>query len=182
MHSTLLDRTTAPLAIGEVAPDFDLHRFTGKRRWLSDYRGSPVVVAFHPPRWDPALADQIERYKASVALRLDEPVAETFLVRNDELSAMRFGVDGASAVFVVDAGGMIAWRYVAGVDPLPNIDDEQDKAVALRAKHDARCNRREFLAVGFAAALAILLSTIAASTSIGKRVRELPMRIEKFLL
>ena len=120
MHSMSFDRTIAPLEVGEVAPDFDLLRFTGKRRWLSDYRGTAVVVAFHPPHGDPALAERIERCKASVASRFDEPVAATFLVRNDELSAMRFGVDGTSAVFVIDADGRIACRHVSGIDPLPS--------------------------------------------------------------
>lgn len=116
MHNSLLDRTTGPLDVGDVAPDFDLHRFTGDRRWLSDRRGSSVIVAFHPARWDPTLAEQIEQCKEWLASNADEPFAETYLLRNDDLAAMRFGVDGSIAVFAIDACGLIAWRCVSGVD------------------------------------------------------------------
>ena len=116
MHNTLLDRRTGPLDVGDVAPDFDLHRFTGERHWLSDHRGSPVVVAFHPPQRDPALAGDIEQCRRWLASRFDEPLAETFLVRNDDLAAMRFGIHGSSAVFVIDEYGLIAWRRISGID------------------------------------------------------------------
>ena len=98
MHDSLLDRATGPLDIGDVAPDFDLLRSTGERSWLSDHRGSSVIVAFHPPRWNPTVANQIEQCKEWLASNADEPFAETFLVRNDDLAAMRFGVDGSLAV------------------------------------------------------------------------------------
>jgi len=171
MHPMLLDRTTAPLHIGDVAPDFDLLRFTGKRRWLSDHRGAPVVVAFHPPQWDPTLADQIEQYKTSLASRLAEPVAETFLVRNDDLAAMRFGVDGSSAVFVIDASGMIAWRYISGVDPLPHAAADLSRSTPSHVKSHVSGNSIRFAAV--------VANAIYHATR--KRVRELPVQIEKIL-
>ena len=116
MHYELLDRTTAPLDVGDVAPDFDLHRFTSKRRWLSDHRGSAVVVVFHPPQREAVLANGIERYRESLSSVLDETIAEVFFVRNDDLAAMRFGVDGLSAVFVIDGRGRIAWRFISEVE------------------------------------------------------------------
>jgi len=157
MHNASLDCATSPVGIGDVAPDFDLLALTGEPRWLSDYRGSPVVVAFHPPHWDPTLADQVEQYKTSMASRLGEPVAEAFLLRNDEIAAMRFGVEGSSAVFVVDANGTIAWRHVDGVDPLPRLDDPHVQSSAAPGL-DARCSRRQFVAIGIGAALALSLS------------------------
>jgi peroxiredoxin len=31
---------------GEIAPDFELNDVEGNRRYLSDFRGRPVVLAF----------------------------------------------------------------------------------------------------------------------------------------
>jgi peroxiredoxin Q/BCP len=39
---------SAPLAIGDVAPDFDLPGSDGERHRLFDYRGKFVVLAWFP--------------------------------------------------------------------------------------------------------------------------------------
>lgn len=39
---------SAPLAIGDAAPDFDLPGSDGERHRLSDYRGKFVVLAWFP--------------------------------------------------------------------------------------------------------------------------------------
>ena len=166
MYTTSLDPAVSPIDVGDIAPDFDLLAFTGERRWLSDYRGLPVVVAFHPPHWDPTLADQLAQYKTSLASRLGESVAEAFLVRNDDVAAMRFGVGGARAVFVIDADGTIAWRHVDGVDPMPAPDDVGARTSSR--SFDSRCNRRQFVAIGIGAALAVALSpTFKRASALG---------------
>ena len=139
MANAPLDCT--PLDVGEAAPDFDLLPYTGRRRWLSDHRGAPVVVAFHPPHWDPTLADQLEQYKTSLASQLDEPLAEAFLVRSDDITAMRFGVDGSSAVFVIDAHGTIVWRHIPGTDPLPRTIGDGVRSPSPRMTTDGGVNR-----------------------------------------
>jgi len=169
MYTTSPDRAVSPIDVGDAAPDFDLLPFTGEHRWLSDYRGSPVVVAFHPPHWDPTLADQLAQYKASLTSRLKDSVAEAFLVRNDDVAAMRFGVDGVRAVFVVDADGTITWRHIDGVDAMPGPND-----IPLNASQtgfDGRCSRRQFVATGIGVALAIALSPAF------KRASALPLPI-----
>ena len=58
------------LAVGDAAPDFILADAAGATRRLSDFRGSPVVLAF-PARadepWDPARAEYIDSYHRLVA-------------------------------------------------------------------------------------------------------------------
>jgi peroxiredoxin len=56
-----------PPAIGDVAPDFELDDRTGGRRRLSDLRGAPVLLAFHPPHWDPAWPESVRAYNGLIA-------------------------------------------------------------------------------------------------------------------
>jgi peroxiredoxin len=55
------------LAVGDVAPDFELDgtdgRQDGRRRYrLADYRGRPVVVVFYPGDDTPVCTVQLTRY------------------------------------------------------------------------------------------------------------------------
>ena len=52
---------------GDDAPDFAFTSASGQRHRLSDFRGSPVVVAFHGAHWDPARAEHVETYNRLVA-------------------------------------------------------------------------------------------------------------------
>jgi xanthine dehydrogenase YagT iron-sulfur-binding subunit len=79
------------------------------------------------------------------------------LIRNDDPVAELYGVLHSSAVFVVDASGLIAWRHVSGTDAL---DAAVELAATLPPVGDARPNawsRREFVVSALAAALAIAL-------------------------
>jgi peroxiredoxin len=52
-----MEEPLTALAVGEMAPDFELPAVTGERRHrvrLSEYRGKQhVVLAFHPLDWTP---------------------------------------------------------------------------------------------------------------------------------
>jgi peroxiredoxin len=51
------------LAVGTLAPDFELPDATGKRVRLSDFRGRTVVLVFYPLDWSPACSDQLSLYQ-----------------------------------------------------------------------------------------------------------------------
>jgi xanthine dehydrogenase YagT iron-sulfur-binding subunit len=154
-----------PPAIGDVAPDFELNDRTGCRRRLSDLRGAPVLLAFHPPHWDPSWAESVRAYNGLIAnlpgiagARLlsiagegawhaplfdDGALELPVLWLDGRRVAERYGVLEGAAVFVIDAAGRVAWRHVAG-EPLsspPNVPTAPlalaDEPPAERIEHDA---------------------------------------------
>jgi xanthine dehydrogenase YagT iron-sulfur-binding subunit len=169
--------TRAP-KVGELAPDFDelggAHSFS-----LRDFRGSPLVIAFSSPRWDPAASEQVESYNRLIEQLPGLAGAKLLRVGHDgpwrELGfadarltipmianggaglAKRFGVHDEAAVFVIDAHGVVRWRHIAG-DPVPS-RDEVARALASRADDSARAStawtRREFVATAMAASFAM---------------------------
>ena len=118
---------------GDEAPDFELAA-PGAARRLSDFRGSPVVLAFHGAHWDPARAEHIETYNRLIAslggvagarllqiggggpwreLRFaDDAVALPIFSPSDASTAARYGVGDEPAVFVIDAGGIVRWSQI----------------------------------------------------------------------
>jgi len=118
---------------GDEAPDFELAA-PGAARRLSDFRGSPVVLAFHGAHWDPARAEHIEMYNRLIAslggvagarllqiggggpwreLRFaDDAVALPIFSPSDASTAARYGVGDEPAVFVIDAGGIVRWSQI----------------------------------------------------------------------
>src|SRR5947209_3449430 len=111
MQNSSLAGTTPP-KVGDAAPDFEASSTPGVRRQLVTYRGTPVIIGFHAPHWDPSLAEQIEQYRIWLAHDASSVVAESLLVPNDSTVAALYGVTGRVAVFVVDEDGQIAWRYL----------------------------------------------------------------------
>jgi xanthine dehydrogenase YagT iron-sulfur-binding subunit len=169
--------------VGDLAPDFDEMDRDGRPRSLHDFRGSPLILAFAPSRWDPAATEHIENYNRLIArlpglagaplLRVGtEGPWREFGFADNELSipviadggadlATRYGVSDGPAVFVIDATGVVRWRYVAG-DPLAAIDGlgdldgahvPHDGAPLLRGS--GTWSRREFVATTMAASFAI---------------------------
>src|SRR4051794_41712334 len=55
-----------PIQLGDNAPDFAF-AYGGATHRLFDFRGSPVVLAFHGAEWDPARAEHIETYNKLIA-------------------------------------------------------------------------------------------------------------------
>ena len=133
--SSLLDRESSNIvhiAPGDLAPDFHLKGVDGQR--LSDFRGSPVVLAFHGVEWDPARAEHIETYNRLIAslggvagARLleiggegpwralsftDAALSLPVVSAQDADIAKRFGIGDEPAVFVIDAEGIVRWAQV----------------------------------------------------------------------
>ena len=137
------------LPTGRPAPDFSLESTTGGEIALSDLRGKPVILAFYPADWSPVCGDQLTLYNEVLPLfnehnaqllgiSVDSRWSHQAYAEDRNLSfpllsdfepkgkvARQYGVYDQSAgmshraLFVVDAQGMIHWRYLSpgGVNP-----------------------------------------------------------------
>jgi len=149
---------------GEAAPDFELVTADGRRIALRDLRGAPVILAFYPADWSPVCGDQMglynevlpefERYGARLlGISVDGMWCHRAFTENRKLGfplladfepkgavAKRYGVyrerDGTTerALFVIDAGGVIRWRYVSPIDVNPGADGILEALDALTAE------------------------------------------------
>jgi len=149
---------------GEAAPDFELVTADGQRIALRDLRGSPVILVFYPADWSPVCGDQVtlynevlpefERYGARlVGISVDGMWCHRAFAGDRKLRyplladfepkgavARRYGVyresDGTSerALFVIDADGIIRWRYVSPVDVNPGADGILQALEAITAE------------------------------------------------
>ncbi len=150
--------------VGDPAPDFDLSTADGKRMTLRSLRGKPVILVFYPADWSPVCGDQLalynevlpefEKYGAQlVGVSVDSmwchraftgdrkyrfPLLADFEPKG--AVARQYGVyhtkDGTSerALFVIDAKGVIRWRYVSPIDVNPGADGILKALDALTAK------------------------------------------------
>ena len=165
--------------IGDRAPDFDERAASGQSLSLRDYRGSPVVLTFAPTRWDPAAAAHVENYNRLIAqlpglagarlLRIgregpwrefgfaDGELSIPVVTDGGETLARLYGVEDRAAVFVIDAGGSIRWRHLAG-DAI-SLPDDVARALSACDVDEHRAStawtRREFVATTMAASFAI---------------------------
>ena len=127
-------RRSNSVQAGDPAPEFTFAAASGTRHRLSDFRGSPVVLAFHGAHWDPARAEHVDNYNRLIAslggtagARLleiggdgpwrdltfaDESMALPVIDPRDGDIAARYGVGGQPAVFVIDGGGIVRWTQV----------------------------------------------------------------------
>ncbi len=172
-----------PLVPGSSAPDFLLSHLPGQpASRLSDLRGQPVLLAFSPPGWDPAQAEalaQINRVLgqsgAAELLRVspgpqatqaefageDAPIAVLTGTRLPVDAAALYGVSGRQALFVLDAGGLVRWQYVAAPGTAPQAEDLRNALSALFVTASAPeakssgLTRREFLAAALGIALVL---------------------------
>jgi len=149
---------------GEAAPDFELVTADGRRIALRDLRGAPVILAFYPADWSPVCGDQMglynevlpefERYGARLlGISVDGMWCHRAFTENRKLRfplladfepkgavAKRYGVyrerDGTTerALFVIDADGVIRWRYVSPIDVDPGADGILEALDALTAE------------------------------------------------
>jgi len=139
--------------IGSEAPDFELTEHAGPRRRLSELRGAPVLLAFHPSHWDPSWAECVRIYNRV----LDFPA----ICLDTGPIARRYGIADGAAVFVIDGAGRVSWRHTVGAaPPSPN-----EVAEALSAcmptsvgGESGAWSRRHFVATVVAATLAIALT------------------------
>jgi peroxiredoxin len=138
--------------VGNPAPDFELPSSPTEKRSLSSLRGKPVVLVFYPADWSPVCGDQLALYNEFIdefhkfdaqivgvsvdsvwchaayiaARKLEIPLLADFHPKGDV--ARRYGVyresDGLCerALFVIDAGGIVRWRYVSPIGENPGAD------------------------------------------------------------
>jgi peroxiredoxin len=148
----MAERPTTALPAGEPAPDFTLKSTPDQAVSLSDFRGSPVIIAFYPADWSPVCTDQMALYNevlpefkhygaALVGISIDHAWCHVAFADSRKLrfplladfhpkgeTAQRYGVYddeiGMSkrALFVLDGDGVIRWSYVAPVGINPGAD------------------------------------------------------------
>jgi xanthine dehydrogenase YagT iron-sulfur-binding subunit len=153
----------SPLGVGDTAPDFALAAADGEATMLSDLRGGSVLLVLASPHWDPAS----ELLAAHYPSRTDGAAAPRVVMERRPEIRSRFGVRDGSALYVVDEHGAIRWRYVPGVDVVPQ--SSVGDGVTSAGFDDARLSltRRDFVqsAVMAAAALAAAALTPAVANA-----------------
>ena len=152
------------LAAGTPAPDFSLHTTPDQKVSLSDFRGHPVILAFYPADWSPVCGDQVALYNEIlpeferlgarlVGISVDGMWCHRAFAQDRKLHfplladfepkgevARRYGVyrdaDGPSerALFVIDAAGVIRWRYVSPIDVNPGANGILEALESLTAE------------------------------------------------
>jgi peroxiredoxin len=140
------------LAVGQAAPAFTLHATPDQTLSLSELRGRPVVLVFYPADWSPVCGDQIglynellsefEKFDAQVlgisvdgawchaAFSRDRKLRFPLLADFEPKGAVTriYGVyqsdAGVSerALYVIDAEGIIRWRYLSPIGINPGAD------------------------------------------------------------
>jgi peroxiredoxin len=144
--------TMNALKAGMIAPEFTLATTPDQKVSLSEFRGSPVVLAFYPADWSPVCGDQLglynelkgefDRHHATlIGISVDGiwchlafakdrkyhfPLLSDFEPKG--ATAKAYGVyrekDGESerALFVIDGDGAIRWSYVSPIGINPGAD------------------------------------------------------------
>jgi xanthine dehydrogenase YagT iron-sulfur-binding subunit len=147
------------LGIGDAAPDFALIQSgADSSQMLSELRGSTVLVILASAHWDPVQEELAGMYAVDAgthaAIRI---VSDT----RPEIARL-FGVCDTTALFVVDEQGVIRWRYVSGVDAIPQ--SSIPKPLAPEPPPSVQsgliATRREFMQAALAGA-AVLAAALA---------------------
>jgi peroxiredoxin len=146
------DTAPSPAVVGQAAPDFSLHSTPDQIVSLSQLRGRPIVLVFYPADWSPVCGDQVSLYNEMlsefagydaqiIGISVDGAWCHTAFSKDRQLRfplladfepkgdvARRYGVyneqGGVSerALFVIDADGIIRWRYVSPIGINPGAD------------------------------------------------------------
>jgi peroxiredoxin len=142
----------AAVDAGTAAPDFCLNSTPDQRVSLSDFRGSPLILAFYPADWSPVCGDQMalynqvlpefKRYGAQLAgisvdgawchqafaqaRSLHFPLLADFEPKGAVARAYHVYRDGEGiserALFVLDGDGVVRWSYVSPIGVNPGAD------------------------------------------------------------
>ncbi|AIE84042.1 2Fe-2S iron-sulfur cluster-binding protein [Fimbriimonas ginsengisoli] len=174
----------ATVAVGDKAPDLELSEGV----WLSDFRGSPLVLAFFPDDWDPARTSQLGVYQELLENLPDHPRLVGISLRGDwydveiqgevpvrfpQLSSdgdlgRRFGVTGRQALFLIDSDGVVRWSHASPVGVHPRVDEVERALQELTAKPGI--SRRELLVATVAVTVALtVLPGISNAAGVAKR-------------
>jgi peroxiredoxin len=143
--------TKSPEA-GDPAPDFTLPTTSDQTITLSSLRGKPVVLVFYPADWSPVCGDQVSLYNEMMSIfgeynaqllgisvdgvwchaafaqdrKLQFPLLADFEPKG--AVARLYGVYEASAgicqraLFVIDAKGIVRWKYISPIAINPGAD------------------------------------------------------------
>lgn len=137
---------------GSTAPEFSLHSTADQKVSLAELRGRPVVLVFYPADWSPVCGDQIGLYNELLAefraygaqllgISVDGVWCHAAFSQDRKLHfplladfepkgavARQYGVYEAAdgicqrALFVIDAAGIVRWRYVSPIGINPGAD------------------------------------------------------------
>jgi peroxiredoxin len=153
---------SSTLPAGTVAPDFRLNATPDQQVSLSEFRGSPVILAFYPADFSPVCGDQMalyneilpefRNYEAQLlgisvdgvwchrafaeSRKLHFPLLADFEPKG--AVARAYGVyregEGVSerALFVLDAEGVVRWSYVSPMGVNPGADGILDALEKLK--------------------------------------------------
>jgi peroxiredoxin len=140
------------LPAGTRAPDFTLPSTPDQKLSLTDFRGSPVILAFYPADWSPVCGDQMALYNevlpefgrhgayllgisvdgawCHAAYREHRNLHFSLLADFEPKGevARKFGVyrkgEGVCerALFVIDGTGTITWSFVSPIGVNPGAD------------------------------------------------------------
>ena len=144
----------SPLGVGDAAPDFPLAVAEADATMLSDLRGDSVLVVLASPHWDPANDLLAARYPS---VGVAAPAPRVVMERRPEI-ARQFGLGSGSALYVVDERGVIRWRWVAGVDVVPQSSVEGERMPLT-------VTRRDFVQSAMMAAAALAAAAMAPSVA-----------------
>jgi peroxiredoxin len=138
--------------VGQQAPDFSLNATPDRAMSLAELRGRAVVLVFYPADWSPVCGDQVSLYNELLSefqsrnadilgisvdgvwchaafshdRNLHFPLLADFEPKGE--IARRYGVYEESAgtcqraLFVIDAAGIVRWRYVSPIGINPGAD------------------------------------------------------------
>jgi peroxiredoxin len=162
--------TQSALPPGTKAPDFTLPSTPDQKLSLSDFRGSPVILAFYPADWSPVCGDQMALYNevlpefslygayllgisvdgawCHAAYREHRNLHFSLLADFEPKGevARKFGVyrkgEGISerALFVIDGQGTITWSFVSPIGVNPGADGILNALENLQEKRVAHGN------------------------------------------
>jgi peroxiredoxin len=141
-----------PLAMGTVAPDFELSSSQQPRVKLSELRGRPAILAFYPADWSPVCGDQMVLYQQilpefekhhatmlgisvdgvwchkawSQNRNISFPLLSDFEPKGDVSRSYNayHSPEGVSerALFVIDPNGRVCWSYISPITVNPGAD------------------------------------------------------------
>ena len=147
--------------VGDRAPDFALKATPDQTISLRQLLGKPVVLVFYPADWSPVCGDQVSLYNEMlsefqsygaqiVGISVDGAWCHTAFAKDRKLRfpllsdfepkgavSKKYGVYDADtgtsqrALFVIDAEGMVRWKYISPVGINPGADGILDALETL---------------------------------------------------
>jgi peroxiredoxin len=188
------------------APDFLISRSGGPPLSLSRFAGHPLVLWFGGARGEAFRTDQLAWYNRLVTERTDSDgkrldsdgellgitvdgawcelqfrhrTVRVGLVTDLPLDgpvARAYGVEGSEAIFVIDAGGTIQWRYLSPTSARPPVAAMLAMLARTASEPDpGPPGRRDFIAATLAATFVLASRpTVGRADPVSVRVAPLP--------